>query len=101
MADFVKAYRAKYNEDPDIYAAQGFDAVKLLVLAMKEGGMAHPDSVKLGLLNLDHAGAAGRSSFDEHGDVTRYPQLFVFKDGEAVFYESFKEQGGTLPVPSS
>jgi len=35
--------------------------------------MAHPDAVKLQLLNLSYDGVTGHTEFDEHGDVTRYP----------------------------
>ena len=35
---FVDAYRAKYKEDPDVFAAHGYDALKLIALAMENGG---------------------------------------------------------------
>jgi len=34
---FVAAYRAKYKTDPDLYAAHGFDAMKVLVEAVRDG----------------------------------------------------------------
>lgn len=99
VESFVKAFREKYKQDPDVWAAHGYDSVKILVRAMEEGGMAHPDSVKLGLLNIEYEGAAGRSTFDERGDVTRYPQVFVFQQGEPLRWEKFREQGGSLDIP--
>ena len=94
-----QAFRGKYDQPPDLWAAQGYDALKILVLAMEEGGMAHPDSVKLGLLNIKYEGAAGRSQFNEMGDVTRYPTVFVFKSGLPMPYDAFKQEGGKLRVP--
>jgi branched-chain amino acid transport system substrate-binding protein len=97
VAKFVTAYRARYGEAPDHYAANGYDAVKLVLEAMKVGGSAHPDDVRVGLLGLKQFhGAAGPTEFDENGDVVRYPRMFIIKDGEALPYEKFVEGGGSL-----
>jgi branched-chain amino acid transport system substrate-binding protein len=98
----VAAYRKKYGEDPDDFAAHGYDSVNLLLLAMETRGSTHPDDVKFGLGAItDHAGASGRVSIDEHGDVIQYPRLFVIRQGRAVPYDQFKEEGGSLNVPGS
>ncbi len=35
---FVKAYRAKYNEDPDYFAAQAYDTMKLVAYVIQQAG---------------------------------------------------------------
>jgi branched-chain amino acid transport system substrate-binding protein len=35
---FVTAYKAKYNEDPDLFAAIAYDAIGILAAAIREGG---------------------------------------------------------------
>jgi branched-chain amino acid transport system substrate-binding protein len=101
VQSFVKAFTDKYGHAPDVFAAHGYDALKIMVLAIEEAEMVHPDSVKLQLLNLDYAGAAGKTAFDERGDVTRYPQLFVLHEGKPVLYDSFESDGGRLPIPGT
>ena len=97
VAAFVDAYRAKYSEDPDIYAAHGYDALKLLVQAMETGGSSHPNDIKIGLAGINnYQGAAGRTSFDEAGDVVRYPRIFIIRDSQPMPYERFVEEGGSL-----
>ena len=97
VASFVADYRAKYNEDPDLYAAHGYDAVKVLHYAMTEANSTHPKSVKGALISLENFdGAAGATSFDSAGDVVRYPRIFAVRDGEPVPYDQLKEQGGSL-----
>jgi branched-chain amino acid transport system substrate-binding protein len=97
---FVEAFRAKYRRDPDIFAAHGYDAMKILHQAMLDTGFAFPDEIRRGLNNLsDYVGAAGRTQFDERGDVVRYPTVFVIENGEPVTFEQFEENGGMLNIP--
>jgi len=39
---FVDAYKAKYNEDPTQFAADGYDAVMIIYNAMKAAGISDP-----------------------------------------------------------
>ena len=95
---FITAFRAKYNnEDPDIFAAHGYDAVKLMAEAIREAGSMHPRSIRQGLSGIENFdGAAGRTSFDSKGDVVRYPRIFIIRGGTPVPYDKIKDQGGSL-----
>jgi branched-chain amino acid transport system substrate-binding protein len=100
VAGFVAAYEARYGEAPGVFAAHGYDALKLVWQAMRDTGEAQPDDIRRGLMALDdYAGAAGRISFDDRGDVVRYPRRFVIHDGRPIPYEQFEQEGGELPVP--
>lgn len=97
VSEFVEAFKAKYGEDPDIYAAHGYDAVKLVAAAVASEGGSHPQNVYIGLTGLrDFEGAAGRTEFDKNGDVTRFPKLYVVSDGRAVPFDSYSSGGGTV-----
>ncbi len=94
---FISAYRAKYGEDPEIFAAHGYDAVKLVVEAIRTAGSTHPRSIRLGLSGIENFdGAAGRTSFDSNGDVVRYPRIFIVRGGTPMPYDKLKDQGGSL-----
>jgi branched-chain amino acid transport system substrate-binding protein len=100
VRNFVEAYREKYGEDPDDFAAHGYDALHVLLEGMQKGKSTHPDNIKVGLLAVsDYDGPSGRVAFDEHGDIIQYPRLFVVRQGRAIPYDRFKEEGGSLPVP--
>ena len=100
VAEFVAAFRAKYNKEPDIYAAHGYDALKLLVESIRTPGSTFPDDIRRGLHGLDnYMGAAGRTQFDERGDVVRYPKIFVIHEGKSVSLDQFEAAGGKLPTP--
>ena len=97
VSSFVDSYRAKYGEDPCIYAAHGYDALKLLAVAIESGGSSHPDDIRIGFSSIkNYEGAAGRTAFDENGDVVRYPRMFIIRNGKSVPYETFVEGGGSL-----
>ncbi len=94
---FVEAYRRAYGEDPEMFAAHGYDALKLVLEAMERGGSPRAEDVKRGLLGIEnYAGASGNLSFDDNGDVVQYPRLFVIRQGKAMQYDRFVEQGGTI-----
>jgi branched-chain amino acid transport system substrate-binding protein len=100
VTEFVAAFRAKYHRDPDIFAAHGYDSLKLIVQAMNNTGFAFPDEVRRGLHGLkDYIGAAGPTQFDERGDVVRYPKVFVIHEGTPMPFEQYEQEVGELPIP--
>ncbi len=99
---FVEAYRGRYHEDPDNYAAHGYDALKLLLLALQRGGSAQAEDIRRGLLGIEeYAGASGPTAFDDNGDVVQYPRLYIIRQGRSVPYDRFVEQGGSIRPPFS
>ncbi len=68
---FVGAYRKRFNEPPDQYAAQAYDAVKLLVAAIRRGGR-DPSTVRASLHALRRfPGVTGEITFDRWGAPDR------------------------------
>ncbi len=74
---FVEGYEAKYGEPPDIYAAHGYDAMKIVAAALA-GRPALAGEVVKGLRDVkDFPGVTGSINFDEKGDVQKFPRLYV------------------------
>ncbi len=97
VAAFVRAYRARYAQDPDIYAAHGYDALKILVQALDMSPSARPEDLIVVLNGMhDYAGAAGTTTFDRNGDVVRHPRIMLIRGGHAVPYDQFVAEGGSL-----
>ena len=84
VRSFVSRYQAKYQESPDLFAAQAYDCVQMILLALK-GGATRPDQVKgyLGQVRGFH-GASGITTFHPKGQVEK--QIFVIqvKNGKYV-----------------
>jgi len=97
VAAFVKSYRSRYGEDPDLYAAHGYDALKLLVQAINATESTRPDEVRIGLNGIhDYDGAAGKTTFDRNGDVLRHPRMMIIRNGKPMPYEEFVAAGESV-----
>ena len=80
--NFIKAYKAKYKQDPATYAAYAYDAAKIVLDAIAKAGTDrkairdHIAKVK------DFQGSTGVNTFDENGDVMKDPLRLTIKDGK-------------------
>lgn len=85
IANFVKAYQAKYNKTPDSFAALGYDAAYLIAEAIKTAGAADPVKVAEAIANTkDFAGITGTMSFDAKHNPLKSIVVIEFKDGKLV-----------------
>ena len=98
---FLDAYKKKFNSDPILYAPFTYDAVFLLIEAMKKADSADPKKYLPELQKISFTGATGPIAFDEKGDrkdaeITIFAMkggklapTAVFKAGKVVPYAEF------------
>jgi len=86
-SEFNKAFSTRYGILPDAYAAQAYDAVKLLAYAFQKAGTTVPENVaKVLYATKGWNGVTGSHTFDEHGDVVHKPMDFqVVHNGKFEF----------------
>ncbi|MDD5148329.1 MAG: ABC transporter substrate-binding protein [Candidatus ainarchaeum sp.] len=85
---FFEEYRKKFGKQPDIYAANAYDAVRLFAQAIQEAGN-NSEKIKEWLYNVkDWPSVTGNTSFDKNGDVIKPIQIMTVKNGEFVPYEN-------------
>lgn len=77
---FVESYRDRYDETPDVYAAQGYDAVMAIARAL-EGRWQRPAQLWKGMRNLSYVGLTGTLQFDEQGESGQFPRIYAVEDG--------------------
>ena len=65
---FVTAYRAKYNMDPDQFAAQAYDTLFIVARAITAAGAAEPDKIRAALQATKYSGVMGPFSFTPDRD---------------------------------
>lgn len=87
---FVKGFEERYGEKPDIYAAHGYDAMKVVATALADRP-ALPREVIKGLRDVkDFPGVTGSIQFDEKGDVRKFPRLYII--GEDLLLYDYNER---------
>jgi branched-chain amino acid transport system substrate-binding protein len=65
---FVTAYRAKYNMDPDQFAAQAYDTLFVVARAITAAGAAEPEKIREALQTTKYSGVMGPFSFTANRD---------------------------------
>jgi len=93
IQQFVAAYEARYERTPDLYAAHGYDAMRVFARALAEGGGRRPSEVWQGMKGMiNFPGVTGTIQFDEQGDVQKFPRVYVIRDGEFVDFDRVLEE---------
>lgn len=83
MNKFKADYKKKFGTDVQIYAPYVYDAVMVMVDAMKKAGSAEPAKYLPYLAKEDYQGITGRIAFDPHGDVKNGTlTLYTYKGGK-------------------
>jgi len=89
--DFVNSYRQRYQDDPDIYAAHAFDAMRVVAFVAGEAKSFSPTEIRkvLAFGVKEFPGVTGIIQFNDYGDVHHNPIIFIVKDGEVLNYERY------------
>jgi branched-chain amino acid transport system substrate-binding protein len=85
-ADFQKRYKERFNSDVQIYAPFTYDAVYVLVDAMKRANSTDPAKILVAMPDTKMNGLIGNIAFDNKGDM---------KEGVITLYD-FKEKKKTV-----
>ena len=82
-ADFVAKYKAKFNQDVQIYSPYSYDAVYVIADAIKAAGSADRAAITGAMPKTNLAGVTGQITFDEKGDIKNGAiSMFKVKDGK-------------------
>ncbi|MCM8901142.1 ABC transporter substrate-binding protein [Caldicoprobacter algeriensis] len=83
VAEFVKAFKAKYNKEPDAFNALGYDLAKFVADALSRAEKIDGESLKKALeATKDFKGVTGTMSVDENHNVVKDIIVIELKDGK-------------------
>jgi branched-chain amino acid transport system substrate-binding protein len=86
--EFLRAYKAKFNQDPDQFAAQAYAGVYILADAVKRAGSADRAALRTALTQTrDLDTVLGRFSFNEKRDAVHPAVVQIIKDGKFTVME--------------
>jgi branched-chain amino acid transport system substrate-binding protein len=91
VVSFVNRYMDTYQRAPDVFAAHGYDAMRLAIQVMTIAKPLVSTEIRRALQFgfTDFAGVTGPILFDESGDVKHYPKMFIVKDGQVLSYQRY------------
>ncbi len=85
---FISAYTGLFNEVPDGGAALGYDAVRLLVQAMRRASNLTPTAIRDQIAaTSNYSGATLISGYDENRHTSKSAAINRIVDGEIQFYK--------------
>lgn len=76
---FVAAFNQHYGKDPDQFAAQAYDTMKLLALAIDKAGSGDPLKIRDALLEVKQDGVMGPLSFNAKRDPASAEGVLVLE----------------------
>jgi len=101
---FLDKYKAKFNQEVELFAPMGYDAVMVFIDAMKRAGSADPAKFLPEVGKTNYQGVIGPIAFDEKGDLKNGPiTIYVVKGGKWEPLETVKpdaDAGATTAAPA-
>lgn len=85
VQNFLKAYRAAYNEDPSAFSALSYDAAYMFKAAIEKAGTTDKQAVVDALKSLDYTGVTGHLTFDEKNNPVKAVTVLKIVNGEYTF----------------
>ncbi len=86
VKDFIAAYKAEYGEEPNVFAALGYDAGKMLVDAIKRAGSDDPEKIRQALAETKNLQVGtGIITMDANHDPIKSAVVLEMKDGQKIF----------------
>jgi len=106
MADWVKAYKAKFNVDPDDYAVTAYDAALVIIAAIKQitdaGKEPTRDAVRDAIQSTKVNTLQGPVSFDANGDLQdKTISVFQIKQDKSLPADDMRQYHYIGPAPAA
>jgi branched-chain amino acid transport system substrate-binding protein len=89
--EFEAKYQKRFGVPIQIYAPFTYDAVYIIVDAMKRANSTDPAKILAEMPSTDYKGVIGETQFDEHGDLKHgVITLYNYKAGKKTFLNEVK-----------
>ena len=86
---FADKYKAKFNQEIQLYAPYAYDAANVMIEAMKKAGSTDPAKYLPVLAGITYQGVTGNIAFDDKGDIKGGSiSLYQVKNGKWEYIET-------------
>ena len=91
IQDFIKKFKAKFNEQPDAMAALGYDSAMILADAIKRAGGTDSQPLRDAIASTaNYQAVTGTISLDESRNANKPAVVLTIKDGTFHYVETVK-----------
>jgi branched-chain amino acid transport system substrate-binding protein len=86
---FADKYKSKFNQEIQLYAPYAYDAMNVMLEAMKKAGSTDPAKYLPVMAGIQYQGVTGNIAFDDKGDIKGGGiSLYQVKDGKWEYIET-------------
>lgn len=82
---FRNEYKAKYDEEPDAYAALAYDAGTIVVNAIKKAGSISGTKIDAAMMKTELSGVTDTIKFDENRDTVKSAVILKIENGKQMY----------------
>jgi branched-chain amino acid transport system substrate-binding protein len=94
VQSFIDAFKTEYNKAPNVFAALGYDAGKMLVDAIKRAGSDDPEKIRQALEETKNLQVGtGLITMDPNHNPIKSAVIIEMKDGAKTMKEKITPQG--------
>ncbi len=88
---FMKRFQARFGQAPQVNAPFAYDAVYVIVDAMKKADSVDPAKILAAMPSTDHQGVLGNEQFTAQGDLKQgVISVYTFKSGKQTLLDAMK-----------
>lgn len=91
VKDFIKNYKTTYNQDPNMFAVLGYDAMNMMIAAIKNANSTDSDAITKAMAALQYKGLTGDIKFDSERNPVKTCAIISIKDGAYKFVEYYNK----------
>jgi hypothetical protein len=98
VKDFVQAYKEQYQQNPDLYAAYGYDTALLIGYTLMrkdiEKAVQEPFNFRMHMNDVGFQGVTGSVDFQQStGEVAKTPALYkMLEFGESMLVKDYEQE---------
>lgn len=90
LQSFLKKYKETYNNDANMFAVLGYDAMGMMITAIDKAGSTDSDKIIEAMKGIEYKGLTGTTTFDENRNPVREAVITTIADGKYKVVENYK-----------
>lgn len=87
VTQFISDYKAKFNSEPDAFAALTYDAGKVLLESIKKAGSTDGNAIKAAMKSYDGTVVCGHIKFDSDRNAVKSAVIIKTDGGKEKFFK--------------